>query len=463
MKTIVTALTCLLLASAPAIAAERAPNFVIIFIDDMGYGDIGPFGSSKNATPHLDQMAREGRKMTSFYVASPVCTPSRAALMTGSYPQRVGLNRGPGHIVLFPGDASGLNPSEITIAEILRDTGYATGCFGKWHLGDQPEFLPTSQGFDTYFGIPYSNDMWPGLKRWPFPELPVLKDTEVKYLVKDMDDQAKLCGAFTREAVSFITANKDKPFFCYLPHAFVHGPRKATPAFMNTARTVEEAQVEEVDWSVGQILKTIRELKIENDTIVLFTSDNGPAGGLSPGPLRGRKGSGFEGGHRVPTVVWGPGRIPAGTACDELSTAMDLLPTFATLAGTAAPTDRVIDGRDIWPLLSGAEGAKTPHESFFYQQGGNLIAVRQGDWKLYGGKQLFNLKDDLGEKKNVAAQHPEKVEQLKKLQAEFAKEVAANSRPVGKLASSRTLVPRPGVEGEEGFRPTLSLKKSNQK
>jgi arylsulfatase A len=464
MKSIfLTVIVVCLLTSNAGIAAERPPNFVIIFIDDMGYGDIGPFGSTKNATPHLDQMANEGLKMTSFYVGSSVCTPSRAALMTGSYPQRVGLNRGPGHIVLFPGDASGLNPSEITIAEILKDKGYATGCFGKWHLGDQPEFLPTSQGFDTYFGIPYSNDMWPGLKRWPFPDLPVVEGTKVKFLVKDMDDQAKLCKQFTEEAVKFITANKDKPFFCYLPHAFVHWPRLATPEFMANAKSPEEGQVEEIDWSAGQILKTIRKLKLENDTIVLFTSDNGPAGGLSAGPLRGRKGSGYEGGHRVPTVVWGPGRIPAASVCNEMATSMDLLPTFARLAGGSAPTDRVIDGKDIWPLLSGVDGAKTPHDSFFYQQGGKLIAVRHGDWKLYAGKQLFNLKDDLGEKKNVAAQYPEKVELLKKVQAEFAAEVAKNKRPVGKVATSRTLVPRPGVDGEEGFKPTLSIRKKPAK
>ena len=251
-------LLAIVLASVP-VSSAAPPNFVVIFIDDMGYGDIEPFGSKLNKTPHLNRMAAEGRRLTSFYVASPVCTPSRAALMTGCYPQRVGLQKGSGHIVLFPGDRHGLRPSEVTIAETLQAAGYVTGCFGKWHLGDQPQFLPTSQGFDTYYGIPYSNDMWPPLKRFKCPDLPVLRDTKVVELIKDMDDQATLCKKFTQAATDFIRQNKKKPFFVYLPHAFVHGPRKASPEFMAKAKTVEQAQVEEVDWSVGQILATLRE------------------------------------------------------------------------------------------------------------------------------------------------------------------------------------------------------------
>lgn len=234
-------------------ANPSRPNFVVIFIDDMGYGDIEPFGAKRNKTPNLTRMAAEGRKLTSFYVASPVCTPSRAALMTGCYPQRVGLEKGSGHAVLFPGDKHGLHPDEITIAESLKAAGYATGCFGKWHLGDQPEFLPTEQGFDTYYGIPYSNHMWPGLKRWQFPDLPVMRGAKVVDLVKDMDAQATLCRRFTEEAADFIRQHKDERFFVYLPHAFVHGPRRASPRFMKGAKTVEQAQVEEVDWSVGEI------------------------------------------------------------------------------------------------------------------------------------------------------------------------------------------------------------------
>jgi arylsulfatase A-like enzyme len=438
---------------------KSRPNFVVIFIDDMGYGDIEPFGSKQNRTPNLTRMAVEGRKLTSFYVASPVCTPSRAALMTGCYPQRVGLEKGSGHIVLFPGDVHGLHPDEITIAETLKAAGYATGCFGKWHLGDQPEFLPTEQGFDSYFGIPYSNDMWPGLKRWQFPDLPVMRGTKVVDLVKDMDDQATLCRRFTEEAIAFINRHKndDEPFFAYLPHAFVHGPRQASPRFRADVKTVEQAQIEEIDWSVGEILKTLRDASIEENTLVLFTSDNGPAGGLSSGPLRGGKGSGYEGGHREPTIAWWPGTIPAESVCNELSTTMDLFPTFARLAGADIPDDRVIDGRDISALLLGEANAKTPHDRFFYQQGGRLRAVRSGPWKLFSSGELYNLDKDLAEQTNVAADHPGDVARLRQLLREFEADLTQNSRPVGVAENPRTLVPRPGVDGEEGFRPTLSL------
>jgi arylsulfatase A-like enzyme len=452
-------LLLLIVALQPTTSLWAAPpNFVVIFIDDMGYGDIEPFGSKLNKTPHLNQMAAEGRRLTSFYVASPVCTPSRAALMTGCYPQRVGLQRGSGHIVLFPGDRHGLRPSEVTIAETLKAAGYATGCFGKWHLGDQPQFLPTSQGFDTYYGIPYSNDMWPPLTRFKCPDLPVLRDTKVVELIKDMDGQATLCKKFTRAATDFIRQNKKKPFFVYLPHAFVHGPRKASPEFMAKAKTVEQAQVEEVDWSVGQILQTLREEGLAENTLVLFTSDNGPARGLSAGPLRGRKGSAYEGGHREPTIAWWPGTIPAGTSSAELTTAMDLHPTFARMVGQSMPTDRVIDGKDIEPILLGKPGAKTPHDRFFYQQGGRLAAVRAGNWKLMVNGELYNLKSDLAEKKNVARANPAVVKKLQGLLSEFRQDLKKNSRPVGLAKNPRTLVPRPGVKGEEAFRPTLDLK-----
>ena len=437
--------------------AKSMPSFVVIFIDDMGYGDIEPFGSKQNKTPNLSQMAAEGRKLTSFYVTSPVCTPSRASLMTGCYPQRVGLQKGSGHIVLFPGDVHGLHPKEITIAEILRAAGYATGCFGKWHLGDQPEFLPTEQGFDTYFGIPYSNDMWPGLKRWQFPDLPVMQGTKVVDLVKDMDEQAMLCRRFTEQAVAFIRQHKDQPFFVYLPHAFVHGPRRASPRFMAEGKTVEQAQVEEVDWSVGEILKALREANVAEDTLVLFTSDNGPAGGLSAGPLRGRKGSGYEGGQREPTIAWWPGTIPAGSVSDELATTMDLLPTFAKLAAADIPRDRVIDGKDIAALLLDKPNAKTPHDRFFYQQGGMLRAVRSGPWKLFVTGELYNLDSDLAEKTNIATKNPNVVAKLQEMLYDFRADLAKNSRPVGVAKNPRTIVPRPGVAGEEGYRPTLSL------
>ncbi len=449
--------TCLLGFSFLSFAKETQPNFVVIFIDDMGYGDIGPFGSKINETPHLDRMAKEGIKLTSFYVASAVCTPSRAALMTGSYPLRVGLPKGSGHAVLFPGDKYGLNPKEITIAEQLKKSGYATGCFGKWHLGDQKEFLPRSQGFDTYYGIPYSNDMWPGLKRWKFPKLPILDDGKVVEEVNTMEEQAALCKKFTDRATQFIRNNKDKPFFVYLPHAFVHHPRLASPQFMKNAKNVTEAQIEEVDWSVGQVLKTLRELNLDKKTLVFFTSDNGGARGCVSLPLRGGKGSTWEGGFRVPTVAWWPGTIPANARSNELITSMDLLPTFSKLAGVKVPTDRVIDGKNILSILKDEPGAKTPHQSFFYYRFEQLKAVRSGDWKLFKDKKLFHLGRDLSEKKNVYKNHPQVVKRLTALMQKFEKEIVNNSRPVGVAKNPKTLLPRPGVKGEEGYIPTLDL------
>ncbi len=455
---------------SPLAAADDSPppNFVVIFIDDMGYGDIGPFGSTLNNTPNLDRMADEGMRLTSFYVASAVCTPSRAALMTGCYPQRVGLPRGSGHAVLFPGDHWGLHPDEITIAEVLRGQGYATGCFGKWHLGDQPKFLPTKQGFDEYYGIPYSNDMWPGLKRWSFPKLPILRDEQVVDEVKDMGDQAELCRLFTEEAVAFIRKHHQRPFFVYLPHAFVHHPRQARAHFMGQTANPDKAtggQIEEVDWSVGQILNTLRELGLAERTLVVFTSDNGGARGCVNKPLRGGKGSQFEGGMREPTLAWWPGTIPAGVTCDEVTTSMDILPTLAELADAPLPTDRILDGKSVLPLLRHKPGARSPHETFFYYGGPNLRAVRAGPWKLFADGKLFHLVDDIAESKDVASQHPDVVAQLSKhldrARADLGdgNHKGANCRPVGIAENPRTLVPRPGVEGNEAYAPTLPLKR----
>lgn len=457
------------------------PNFVVIFIDDMGYGDIGPFGSNINKTPNLDRMAREGMTLTSFYVAAPVCSPSRAALMTGCYPQRVGLGQGWKHWVLFPGDPIGLNPNEITIAEVLKRAGYTTGCVGKWHLGDQPQFLPTNQGFDSYFGIPYSNDMWPPYTHWQFPALPILRNTEIVDQVNTMADQATLCRRFTEEAVDFIEANREKPFFLYLPHAFVHHPRNASKEFMDKAgdqQAFDEQQmvmsskyarvqrtravIEEVDWSVGRVLETLRELGLSEKTLVLFTSDNGGASGSCNLPLRGGKATIWEGGLREPTVAWWPGMIPAGTKCDDIATSMDLLPTLAALGGGKVPTDRVIDGKDIRDLLLDRPGAKSPHDRFFYYKRNDLGAVRSGPWKLFRNGQLYNLTDDIGETTNVAADHPEIVKQLTQYMDDFEAEMTKNTRPVGRIENSRTLLPRPGIEGDEAYVPTLSLPRNNQ-
>lgn len=444
----------------PSLAATDKPNFIIIFIDDLGFGDIEPFGSVLNETPHLNRMAAEGMKLTSFYSAAPVCTPSRAALLTGSYPKRVGLDFGSWRGVVFPRDKEGLNPDEITIAEILKEEGYATACFGKWHLGDQPEFLPTKQGFDEYFGIPYSNDMWPPhppAQHWEVAvcPLPIIRQDEVVDTVDSMEEQGDLCRLFTEEAVSFIRRNQDNPFFVYLPHAFVHHPRYARPEFLEKAgidldgpldneRLIGDhrgyltaqrtrAQIEEVDWSVGQILDTLRELDLEDDTMVIFTSDNGGASGCVNTPLRGGKGSTWEGGMREPAIAWWPGSIREGSVCEEITTTMDLLPTIAQLAGSQAPSDRKIDGKDIAPLLFSEPGAKTPHEAFYYHWQTELRAVRSGPWKLHTSGELYNLEKDIGEGLDVAKRNPKVVERLNALLDDCRADLdnPANIRPAG--------------------------------
>lgn len=436
---------CLLGLVTPCSSQRDSPmNFVVIFVDDLGYSDIGPFGSKVNRTPHLDQMAAEGRKFTNFYVAAAVCTPSRAALLTGCYPQRVdmGLNALPtsvNNIVLFPGDPKGLNPNEVTIAEVLKTKDYATACIGKWHLGDQPDFLPTKQGFDTYFGIPFSNDM--GFdNRVPYPPLPLMRDERV---IEQEPDQSLLTKRYTEETLSFIDTNKNQPFFVYLPHSMVHWPHYASKGFEGKSNNgIYGDVVEEIDWSVGQILNKLRALKLDKRTMVIFTSDNGGGGArgclVSNLPLRARKGNMCEGGSRVCTIAWCPDTIPANTVCDELATSMDLMPTFAKLAHTQAPQDRIIDGKNILPLLTGAPNVTTPHNSFFYRRGLDLYAVRSGPWKLFVRENqaplpgeskplmivpgtLYNLDKDIGETTNVADQHPDIVADLQAL-AEASRE-----------------------------------------
>lgn len=421
-----------LLAAISTVVSAEKPNFIIVFCDDLGYNDIGPFGSEKHRTPNLDRMAQEGRIFTDFYVSANVCSPSRASLMTGCYPRRVGLHMNEkGEWVLFPGNQRGLNPEEITIAEVLKDQGYATGIVGKWHLGDQPEFLPTRQGFDSYFGIPFSNDMGHTDRQEPFkyPPLPVLRNERV---IEKEPDQAYLTQRYTREAIGFITLNKDKPFFLYLPHTMPHWPQYSSPKFDGKSANGKWGDtVEEIDWSMGELFKALKDMGLDDNTMVVFTSDNGGATqhGASNLPLSGSKGTTMEGGHRVPFVAWWPGQIPAGTQTSELATTMDLLPTIAKLAGGEAPQDRVIDGKNIWPLLAGEDGANSPHESYFYYFRGDLQAVRSGDWKLRvehvrppRGKQkqsvtvpmaLYNLKEDIGEKTDVADQYPEIVDKLR--------------------------------------------------
>ncbi|GAB4152437.1 MAG: sulfatase [Planctomycetaceae bacterium] len=435
--------------SARAAEKSRKPNFIIIFCDDLGYNDVGPFGSTKHRTPNIDQLAKEGRKFTNFYVTSGVCSPSRASLMTGCYPKRVGLHENEkGGWVLFPGNKRGLNPSEITIAEVLKGNGYKTACIGKWHLGDQPVFLPTRQGFDEYFGIPFSNDMGQTARRRKFyPKLPLMRNEKV---IETEPDQRYLTQRYTKEAIQFITKNKDKPFFLYLPHTMPHWPQFASENFAGKSANGKWGDaVEEIDWSTGEIMKTLKSLGIDENTVVCFLSDNGGATrhGASNKPLRGGKGSTWEGGHRVPFIIRYPKTIPAGSVCHELATSMDLMPTFAKMSGTSAPTDRIIDGKNIQSLFLAKKNAKTPYEAYYYYFRGQLQAVRSGDWKLFvaqrnvrrkKGKKvlprkfeptLYNLKSDIGESNNIAKDHPDVVKRLLALAEKAREDLGDGNRP----------------------------------
>jgi arylsulfatase A-like enzyme len=429
------------LVAQPAAPAERPPNIVVIFADDLGYADIGPFHAGDAAgrprTPALDRMAAEGIRLTHFYVAQAVCSASRAALLTGAYPNRVGIRGALNHTA-----ARGLSPDETTIAEMLKARGYATAAFGKWHLGHRPPHLPKQHGFDEYFGLPYSNDMWP---RHPqqkdfYPDLPLLDGDAV---VERDPDQRELTRRYTERAVRFIEANRDRPFFLYLPHTMPHVPLFASTRFEGaTGRGLYADVLAEIDWSVGEILAAIARTGVDERTLVIFTSDNGPwmsygnhAG--SPGPFRESKGTAFEGGVRVPFVARWPGRIPRGGASAEMAMTIDLLPTAARLAGAALP-GHAIDGRDIWPVLAGTPGATSPHEALYFYWGDELHAVRSGRWKLHvahpyrslerAGRDgapgqyvqqaqplaLYDLEADPGESTDVGPRHPEVVSRLQR-------------------------------------------------
>lgn len=417
----------------PAAEREPSPNFVVILCDDLGYGDIGPFGSRTNRTPHLDRMATEGMKLTSFY-AAPVCTPSRAQMMTGCYAKRVSLPN-----VIFPRCPTGINADEHTVAELLRARGYATMCIGKWHLGDQPPFLPTKHGFDHYLGLPYSNDMGN-------PPLPLVRDDAV---IEAPAAQDRLTALYTEEAVKFITENRDRPFFLYLPQTAVHVPLHPGRAFRGrSANGTYGDWVEEVDWSVGRILDTLRELKLDRRTLVLFTSDNGPwrekgrDAGVS-GPLRGSKGSTWEGGVRVPTIAWQPGAVPAGAVCDAPMSEIDVLPTLVKLAGGAIPADRPIDGKDVWPLLAG-QARESPHEVLYFFSGNRLDALRAGPWKLrLKNSELYNLDNDIGERNNVAAQNSNVVARLQGFVKQMAADLGADGTGPGVRPPGRVATPQP--------------------
>ncbi len=451
--------------------AGPPPNFVIIFIDDMGYGDIGPFGSTINRTPHLDQMAAEGMKLTSFY-AAPVCTPSRAALMTGSYPIRNGLQTGSWHPVLMPGDTQGIHADEITVAEVLKQQGYATGIIGKWHLGDQPAFLPNQHGFDYHFGLPYSNDMSPFLPRNSrnHPPLALIRNGEVIREVPE--DQSFLTGSYTEEAVTFIEQHQKEPFFLYLPHSMVHVPLFAGDDFRGkSGNGILGDAIEELDWSVGQVLGKLRDLGLAENTLVLFTSDNGPARG-SAGPLRGRKGDTWEGGMREPTIAWWPGTVPPGASYDSVASTMDVLPTFARLAGTSAPTDRTIDGHDISAILKGDLDQPSAYDAFYYYRGYELRAVRSGKWKLHTTGELYDLDGDIGETSNVSVENSEVVERLEGLLENARAELGdgpvwpidpgiklpPTARPIGRIENPKLLIPRHGKTGDAAHEPPIQTK-----
>jgi arylsulfatase A-like enzyme len=441
-------------------SATDRPNIILINCDDLGYGDLGCYGSDRNKTPALDRMAAEGMRFTDFYMGAPVCSPSRGALMTGCYPRRIGFATFDGRWVLFPGQGVGLNPDEITIANLLKDQGYATKHVGKWHCGDQPEFMPTRFGFDSYYGLPFSNDM--GRQRGrknQYPPLPLLRDEEV---VQEQPDQAALTERYVEECVRFIRENRDEPFFLYFAHMYVHRPLYAPQRFMEQSENGRYgAAVECVDWSVEVLMDELKRLGLDENTIMVFTSDNGSRNrdeGGSNAPLRGTKGTTWEGGMRLPCIVRWPGQVPAGQTCSELTASMDLLPTFANLAGTGEPDDRVIDGHDIAPLMLGEDGAESPWEEFYYYYRDRLDAVRRGRWKLRlefddegkmvpGGEQLYDLEADIGETTDLSDELPDVVEEMKaaldrgreELGDEATGAEGRNIRPIGRVDDPKPL------------------------
>lgn len=424
------------------------PNIILVNCDDLGYGDIGCYGSRVHRTPALDKMAAEGVRFTDFYMAAPVCSPSRAALMTGCYPQRVGLETGCEIVVLRPGEPLGLSPAEVTVASLLKEAGYATEIIGKWHCGDQPEFLPTRHGFDSWYGIPYSNDMGISRNHPDFPPLPLMRDEDV---IQEQPDQAALTERYTEEAVRFIRDHRDGPFFLYVAHMYVHVPLYAPARFLAQSLNGRYgAAVEHVDWTMAVLLEEVQRLGLDSNTLVVFTSDNGgaPRYGGSNGFLRGQKGTTWEGGMRVPCIMRWPGTIPANLTCTQLVTAMDFLPTFAALGGTSTPSDRVIDGRDIRTLMEAGDGVPSVHDALFYYREHELQAVRAGDWKLHLLRgELYNLRMDPRESIDRASEQPEVVQQLMQAAAGCRADLGdsctgtagANCRPAGRVANPRRL------------------------
>jgi arylsulfatase A-like enzyme len=436
------------------------PNIVLINCDDLGYGDLGCYGSELHATPALDRLAAEGVRFTDFYMASPVCSPSRGALLTGCYPPRIGFGSFEGLPVLFPGQPVGLPDSEVSLGRLMSDAGYATLMVGKWHCGDQPEFMPTNHGFDRYFGLPYSNDMGrqagtptePDGDQRGYPPLPLLDDDEV---IEQQPDQSSLTGRYVTEVLRFIREHRERPFFVYLAHLYVHLPIYVQERFAEESRNgAYGAAVASIDWATDVILGELDRLGLDERTIVVFTSDNGaldrPDGGSNL-PLRGHKGSTWEGGLRVPGIVRWPGRIEAGRTSDQVVTSMDLYPTFAALAGAELPSDRLIDGLDLSGVL--LDGADSPRESFAYYWMDDLCAVRAGRWKLHVARagepvqELYDVTRDPGEMNDVAADHPDQVARLEGLAAGYRERlgdarlgvVGSEVRPIGRVSSPATL------------------------
>lgn len=450
-------LLILLACTGPLAAQETRPNFIVIFADDLGYADVGCYGAKGFKTPNLDRMAAEGTRLTSFYTGCSVCSGSRAALLTGRHYQRVGVPP-----VMFPANKKGLNPNEITIARLLERLGYTTAIIGKWHLGHLSPYLPMRHGFLSYYGIPYSNDMSIDPVNAKFAKdvvfregkseatarsekpvngkAPLMRGDEViEYPV----DQTTLTRRYTEEAIGVIQQNKDRPFFLYLPHTMPHVPLHVSPSFKGRTKSVFGDVIEELDSSVGSVLKAVADAGIDKKTLVLFTSDNGAHQG-SAVPLRGKKATNYEGGYRVPCIARWPGKVPAGAVIDEVAATVDVLPTFAKLAGGTPPDDRPIDGRDIRPLLLGEPGAKSPHEHYLFPH--LKGAMRSGKWKYYPwpegadkkdakldpkqpAAQLYDLNADISESKNLARQHPEVVQQLDVVYRRMTEDLKKNKLP----------------------------------
>lgn len=456
-------LVLLVLVSAHSAAADqRPPNIILMVCDNLGYGDIEPFNpETVNRTPNLNRMAAEGRRFTHFYSTSGVCTPSRSSIMTGAYPRRINMDLTDGR-VLRPVSPIGLHPDEVTIADRLKSAGYVTAAIGKWHLGDQEPYLPTRRGFDSFWGLPYSDDMTPRAGQ-DWPELPLLRDEKV---IEAPTDRNLLTRRETEEAIRFIRKQADRPFFLYLPHNMPGSTREsfASEAFRGRSEGGPWGDaVEELDWSAGQILDVLRELELDKNTLVIWTSDNGAPPGGSNAPLGGLGYTTAEGGQRIPCIAWWPGQIPAGTTCDELTSTLDFLPTFSQLAGAEPAADRILDGFDIRSLLLGEPGAKSPYVAFYYYEGNQLHAVRSGPWKLYlpraqwgrrlpnpqikpGQPLLFDVTTDAGETDDLASQHPQIVTQLQALAETAIADIGdgdqpgQNQRPHGTIKKPRPLL-----------------------